>query len=526
MSVKTEAPTFEEQVIAYSKLSEVEYDKVRKQLAKELNVRVKTLDDEISKTRASNDDSDDGSKTENIIDLVKEAGIILFHDDMDIAFAEVTVDQHVEVWPIESKQFKKWLNRIFWNKHGKPLKDQQRKDAISTLLGLADIDGQELKVYLRAAYSDGKHYLDLCDKEWRVIEIDVSGWRVLDRSPVKFRRTATMQALPVPISGGDHTLLWDLINVTEGDRMFILTWIIDSMRENTQCPVLEIVGGHGSAKSTVHRFIRRLFDPNTVDLRGAPSKESDVWVAVKSNRCISYENMSVASSSMQDTFCIIGTGGGHAGRALYSDYDEVVVKALNPIIINGISPVITAGDLADRAIRITVPKLDSTKIRQESEISAAFSAAQQSIFSGILDVFVAALSEIDKIVIHKKPRMLDYSILGEAIGNVTGAKESFNEQYMTMREKLLIHATQGCLAMMAIGLMVNTTGTFNGTYKALLIRLDDHKLKSGGNDWPATPRKLSALIVRHEPGLNAMGIQITRNDHSREGNTIKIEVIK
>jgi len=525
MSVKTEAPTFEEQVIAYSKLSEVEYDKVRKQSANTLNVLVKTLDEAVLKSRETSSNSDE-PRSENIIELANEEGITLFHDDMDVAFAEVKVGNHFEVYPIDSKQFKKWLNRIYYTEHGKTLKEQQRKDAISTFSGLAEIDGEEHKVYLRSAYSNEKYYLDLCDKEWRVVEIDEYGWHVLNYSPVKFRRTSNMNALPVPIAGGDYSLLWDLINVREEDRMFVLTWIIDSMRQNTQCPILEIIGGHGSAKSTVHRFIRRLFDPNSVDLRGAPTRDSDVWVAAKNNRCISYENMSIASPAMQDTFCIIGTGGGHASRSLYSDYEETVVKTLNPIIINGISAVITAGDLADRAIRINLPKLESTNIRQESEISTAFNQAQESIFSGILDVFVSALGEVSNIRIKNKPRMLDYSILGEAICKVIGVKESFNGQYMAMRENLLVSATHDCHAMLAMEQMVTNTGVYQGTYKKLLIKLHDYKDKSGSNGWPTSPRGLSALISRHEPGLKAMGIKVTRNEHSREGNTIKIEAIK
>jgi hypothetical protein len=332
--------------------------------------------------------------------------------------------------------------------------------------------------------------------------------------------------LPVPQHDGDHSLLWNLVNVRKQDRLFILTWIIDSMRENTQCPVLEIVGGHGSAKSTVHKFIHRLFDPNTVDFRGAPKSDEDVWVATKNNRCVSFENMSTASARMQDTLCIIATGGGHAGRALYTNYDETTMRALNPIIINGINPIITAGDLADRAVRIHIPKLDAREVRQESEIRGAFDEAQPVIFSGLLDVFVKALGVIDSIKLDRKPRMLDYSILGEAIGKVVGADESFNDTYISMRESLLIEATQSTPVIMAIVEMITNEGMFYGTYKDLLKRLDDDKYRSRGGAWPTSPRGLSGLITRHEPGLAAMGFNITREAHGRTGTKVKIEVIE
>jgi hypothetical protein len=379
---------------------------------------------------------------------------------------------------------------------------------------------------LRNAYHDGRHYIDLCDEQWRVVEVDASGWRLLNRSPVKFRRTSNMEALPTPALGGDHSLLWSLVNVREQDQLFVLAWIIDSMRENTQCPVLEIVGGHGSAKSTVHKFIRRLIDPNTVDLRTAPKNDDDVMVAARNNRCVSFENMSSASARMQDKLCVIATGGGQAGRELYTNFDETTMRALNPIIINGINPIITAGDLADRAIRIHVPKLDSRKIRQESEISEAYAEAQPAIFNGVLDVFVKAIGMIDSIHIIDKPRMLDFSILGEAIGKAIGSEDSFTQSYIAMRESLLIEATQGSPVIMAIVEMITNEGTYRGTYKDLLTKLDDDRYRSRGEGWSNSPRGLSGLITRHEPGLSALGFKISRSTHGMAGNKVKIERVE
>lgn len=525
MSAKNKAPTLQEQVEALAKLTPLEYDKIRKAGAKSMGVQLKTLDKEVKLARTSAAAASIAPPPDKLIDVAAAVGLTLFHDEMDVAFAEITVGNHLEVWPIESKQFKKWLNNVYWNAHQEALKEHPRKDAISTLAGLAEIQGKLCKVYLRSAYSDGKYYLDLCDSDWRIVEIDKRGWRVLNRSPVKFRRTSTMEALPDPIQGGDYSLLWNLTNIDKPDRLFVLSWIIDSMRENTQCPVLEIVGSHGSAKSTTHKFIRRLFDPNVVDLRGAPKNDNDVWVAAKNNRCVSYENMSTVSAKMQDTLCIIGTGGGHASRALYSDYDESIVKALNPIIINGISPIVTAGDLADRTIRIHVPKLGKNKIRSASKINQAFINAQPSILGGILDLFVGAINETGKVKLTEKPRMLDYSILGEAIGHVTGSTASFTDGYLAMRKGLLIESTQNCPAVMAIAQLVQNTNSYSGTYQDLLSKIKKPNNNSGGDDWPTSARKLSDLLSRHEQGLYAMRIKITRLSHTRNGNSLKLDLI-
>ena len=47
----------------------------------------------------------------------------------------------------------------------------------------------------------GGSILDLCDCEWRAVEIDAEGWRVVDRPPAKFCRTRGAQPLPEPEDG-------------------------------------------------------------------------------------------------------------------------------------------------------------------------------------------------------------------------------------------------------------------------------------------------------------------------------------
>lgn len=51
-----------------------------------------------------------------------------------------------------------------------------------------------------------RFYLDLCDHWWRAVEIDDVGWRLVDRPPVKFRRTRDSQTLPRTQAGGSLEL--------------------------------------------------------------------------------------------------------------------------------------------------------------------------------------------------------------------------------------------------------------------------------------------------------------------------------
>ena len=53
------------------------------------------------------------------------------------------------------------------------------------------------------------------------MEIDATGWRVIDEPPVRFRRAAGMQPLAVPIPGGSIETLRAFLNV-QSDQEFVL----------------------------------------------------------------------------------------------------------------------------------------------------------------------------------------------------------------------------------------------------------------------------------------------------------------
>ena len=40
--------------------------------------------------------------------------------------------------------------------------------------------GPERTVHVRVAGQDGRIYLDLCDRDWRAVEIAADGWRIIN----------------------------------------------------------------------------------------------------------------------------------------------------------------------------------------------------------------------------------------------------------------------------------------------------------------------------------------------------------
>src|SRR5216683_3807285 len=134
---------------------------------------------------ARSDDPDWESKAARLIRLALATGLELFHDPDRQGWAAVRVGSHWENHPIRSRDFRLFLLRIYYSDTGESPGGQAIRAAAELFEARALFDGKECPVHLRVAECGGRLYLDLCDREWRAVEIDDAGWRIVDRPPAK-----------------------------------------------------------------------------------------------------------------------------------------------------------------------------------------------------------------------------------------------------------------------------------------------------------------------------------------------------
>jgi len=209
------------------------------------------------------------TQSDLLIELTR--GADLFHSDEGTAFADIEVDGHVETWPIKSNGFRQWLqHQYFITTNGAPNREAITS-AIAVLEARARFDAPTSQVHVRMAGHKGKIYLDLCDADWRAVEIDAKGWRVVDVPPVRFTRARGMLPLPTPVKGGTVHDLQQFININKaGDFILVVAYIVAALRDRGPYPILALRGEEGTGKSTLVRIIRSLVDPNKVPLRTLP----------------------------------------------------------------------------------------------------------------------------------------------------------------------------------------------------------------------------------------------------------------
>ena len=452
--------------------------------------------DKMASQQTVGDDRQDSIATE-LIELAIDNGKLFYDEQADKAYISANIDGVEHTLAIGGKPFIDWLSYQYYTENkngggfGKSASESAIKQASFALSGIAKYEGEKERVYLRVADHGGGHYLFINDAEQQVIEVLPTGWRVIKNSPVKFWAPGSMQSLPIPKPLGDLTKLWEFVNIPEVDRLLVLAWLLEAMRAETPKPILALNGTQGTAKSSTQNKLRQLIDNNTVNLRAAPKSIEDVFVSAGLNWMASYENLSHLTPAMQDALCTLATGGGFASRTLFTNADETIIEVKRPVVINSIPCVITAQDLADRAICI---ELQTIEYKEESEINEAWEQAKPFILGGLLDLFVKTLALMPTVKLVKPPRMADFTRLGEAmvlsLGHPAG---TFDKLYKANRAESIGRSLEASPIATAVRDMVESHNgqskiVFTGTMKSLLDELEKYKTDSSA--WPKSARGL------------------------------------
>jgi hypothetical protein len=248
------APEALERLAALKKENSAGFEALRAQL-KKARCRVTVLDEAIAEENG--EAGGRGPTQANIlIDLAQAAE--LFHTPDGTAFADLDIDGHRETWPVRSKGFRRWLARQFFEATQGAPSCEALQSALNVIEAKAHFNAPERLVHIRVGGLDGRLYLDLGDKTWRAVEIDPSGWRVIDNPPVRFRRAAGMKPLPIPVKGGSVEALRSFLNVhSDTNFVLVVAWALACLRNRGPYPVIVLSGEQGSASRPSRRSCGR-----------------------------------------------------------------------------------------------------------------------------------------------------------------------------------------------------------------------------------------------------------------------------
>jgi hypothetical protein len=467
------------------------------------------------KKTASNDTTATKNKgAPRVHDLIKIAQTAeLFRDPEGHAFATVSSDGYQRTHLIRSSGFRQWLLTTVMRNYATFPGKLTIDNGLVAIEVVALNEKRETPVHFRIAQSEDAIYIDIGSESGEVIHVTRGGWSIIRDAPVRFRRTANMAALPLPVAGGNIDELRQFVNVgTCDDFTMLVGFLLGALSGNKNYPIVTLIGEQGSAKSTLALVIRALIDPvRKAPSRSLPGSERDLVISMSHSHLLIFDNISSLKTVMSDALCRVSTGSGFGTRQLYSNDDEAIFGGARPICMNGIEQFVERADLLSRCIVLDLPTITTTTRRDDTSFWRDFHEASARILGALLDGLSSGLRHRSTTQLAEKPRMAEFALWATAcesgVGWVAGTFMTAYRKNIASCVDISLDASP--LANAVLELMekrVSWEGTATELLKSLNRRADNDikRLKA----WPKAANRLSNQIRRLRPSFRAVGVDI------------------
>jgi hypothetical protein len=454
---------------------------------------------------------------DRVLEIARQQ-VIYFHTADKVAYADISIDGNRHTYAVRSKAFRLWLSGEYLKNTEKGIGSQTLQDTLNTLEAIAIFRGETREVNLRTAEHQGKIYLDLGTEDWKAIEIDSLGWRIVSEPPVRFWRPESLLPLPIPVEGGSLDELRDFLNVDDSSWILIASFLLFCFCPDKTYPVLVLSACRGSGKTAAAEILKGLVDPGKAGLIKLQGDTHKLAVAATRRHLMVYDNVGHINPEQSDDLCRIATGFGYSTRTLHTTDEETTFELTRPQIITAIDALVTRDDLADRVLMAQLPEIPADKRLPQGELNAKVEAARPRILGALLTALSQTLAELPNTKPKSLPRMADYALFSIASETALGFKKGeFMKTFDQSREQsrqIVIESSPVGEAM--IRLMEATPLIWKGTASQLLKELENHTDDATYRSryFPKASNALSRQLTRLAPDLKAVGIEV---GYLREG---------
>lgn len=470
-------------------------------------------------------------QVDEVLALVED--LELFHTPQHEAYASLPVEGETHA-VVRGGTLGRLLQTRYYGMYQTAAAPTSINTALDTLEAMALLDNAPCTpVYTRVAEYGDKVYVDLTNPRWEVIEIDQEGWRVLKKSPVRFRRSPAVLPLPIPMPGGTLDELKALLNTDDEAWRAIAGFIVGCYNPRGPYFVLQIHGEQGSAKTTTARIIKSALDPQVPATRCLPRDDRDLAIAAKHTHVLSFDNLSRLNYRHSDAICRLSTGGGLTTRTLYTNDGETVFDTKRPVILNGIEDFATRGDLLDRSLIAYLKSIPDALRLSEADLDSRFREAHPRILGALCDAVSSALKNMTTISPKELPRMADAAkfvtaaepMLGWESGTFINAMVE-DRRYVRELELEAIPIARFIIDYMTASDKASWSGTATDLYRELRRVFGDREDLYFERDIPRDPVKIGNQLRRIAPALREKGLEVITGKRVGKHRTRIIEISK
>ena len=392
------------------------------------------------------------------------------------------------------------------------------------------------KLFNRLARLNNAILIDLMTPENDVVEVCPTGWKVTKCQSPMFRRFAHQLPLPIPTQGGSIEMLLEHLPLRENEFndpnqpdgynsaiLKILTWLLAAYRTGIPTPILLLLGGQGSQKTTLTKILRSLIDPSQAPTLGTLQLDQ-LPLIFASNTIPCLENVSQFKKAFADILCRTVTGDALQRRKLYTNKELTSLHFMRPVIMNGICLPSHEPDFLDRVLIIN--KKRSESFRTLEAVEAEFHQARPMLFGAILDLLARTLEVLPTVEAATEFRMADFATFGRAVAKALGKEPNdFDSVYRSDRKGTtqdLLEAEPWVTLLIDIAHSKTEAAPWRGSSSRLLEQLHHRASELHNPVWvkshiPKSPMTLGRKLKMLAPHLNEMGLitEFHRTAHER-----------
>lgn len=431
----------------------------------------------------------------------------------DVAYATFIEDQIKQSWPIDSIEFKSWLTMLSFN-NGLGLASTETLSRLLNYLNAAARKGRRMRTASRVHQENDTLFLASGDRNWSVIEVNKTGYLTHPIMPtgMPFTRSSVLAPYTHPAVGGTINLLRSYINVrSDDDFMLIVGFILASLRDSREYPVLVINGAQGSAKTTTTNFISSLVDPSFDSASKLPDSVRDLGVMARNRHLLSFDNLSFLHPKMSDAICQIATGLTINERRYYTNADTFSYQVFRPIILNGIPQMVDRDDLGRRMFNISLDAVPPGRKIPIDILQQQFDLDKPLIWGAILNALSCALANYATTPRPAVDGLVSVAQWVEAAAPALGwAPGAFTSIYNANRRTAIDSILDGDeFARLITDMLLTEGGRFEGDFEGFIAKSAMHRRGDKKNEYfPQDAKRWIEKLKRIAPALETQGIHM------------------